>query len=184
MTVTILDETNRPKAPPIPGATAQHRQRGRHLADVHRMHLSHMDDVRRTLDQVAKGLAEPKDAAAAVGDLQMLRNFRMSGAMCGQQCGILNSHHTIEDRSLFPLLHAKGSEGLRKVVEKLQAEHLVVHALLEELEADAAALTRMPCEPAFRKLQATFARLDAVVRSHFGYEETELEEALGYYGVV
>jgi hypothetical protein len=29
-----------------------------------------------------------------------------------------------------------------------------------------------------------FRALERVVRSHFGYEETELEEALGFYGVI
>jgi hypothetical protein len=33
-------------------------------------------------------------------------------------------------------------------------------------------------------LRDTFRRLDAVLRSHFGYEETELKEALGVFHVM
>ncbi len=184
MTVTLLDETNRPKAPPIPGATAEHRARGRHLAAIHRMHLQHMADVRRTMAAVARGLAAPSELGAAVGAMQMMQNYRAFGGMCGQQCQFLTGHHTIEDTSMFPPLRAAGGEGLRKVVDKLAAEHLVVHALLDELGDDAEKLVATPCEPAFRKLADTFERLEAVVRSHFGYEESELEEALGFYGLV
>lgn len=184
MTINIFDIAARPKAPAIAGATAEHRRRGKHLAAIHRMHLQNMNEIRVVIDEVEAGVASHASAAEAVADMDMMRSYRTFGGMCGQQCQILNSHHTIEDTSLFPILRARGDEGLRKVVDRLAAEHLVIHELLEEVWGEASALTRAPDEGTFRKLKEAFDRLDAAVRSHFGYEETELEEALGVYGVV
>ena len=96
---------------------------------------------------------------------------------------MLTGHHGIEDAHMFPLLHHAGSEGLRKVVERLMAEHLVVHDLIEELEGAAQALVDAPTTENFAKAKAAFSDLEKCVRSHFGYEETELEEALGVIDV-
>ena len=67
------------------------------------------------------------------------------------------------------------------MVAKLRAEHEVVHELLMRLEAAATALVEEPSEARFAEAAAVFRKLEAVIRSHFGYEETELAEAIGYY---
>ena len=59
---------------------------------------------------------------------------------------------------------------------------IVDHALLERLYSDAVRLVQDPSGDAFDEAKATFESLERVVRSHFGYEEEELEEALGVYG--
>ena len=43
--------------------------------------------------------------------------------------------------------------------------------------------TTMPCAASFSDLKAVYKELERFVTSHFGYEEVELEEALGVYGV-
>lgn len=43
------------------------------------------------------------------------------------------------------------------------------------------ALTNGPSEAHFTHAAATFRKLEEIVRSHFGYGETELAEAIGYY---
>jgi hypothetical protein len=78
----------------------------------------------------------------------------------------------------------EGSAGLRKVVARLAEEHLVIHALIDELQTGTERILRSPGKDEFEKLRASFNALDRFVRSHFGYEETELEEALGFYGVL
>ncbi len=88
----------------------------------------------------------------------------------------------IEDEYVFPALHGRET-GLTKVVERLKAEHLVIHALLVRLEAAASVIITDPGAKAARELRAEFARLEGFVASHFGYEQTELEEALGYYSI-
>ena len=45
------------------------------------------------------------------------------------------------------------------------------------------ALSDTPSSEALADLRTIFDALHKVVASHFGYEEEELAEALGYYGV-
>jgi iron-sulfur cluster repair protein YtfE (RIC family) len=179
-----IDEARRPRAPRIEGATPAHRARGRRLALIHRMHLEDLDLVGRLLGQVERGEAEAARLAETVRALEMTRNYRAFGTLCGRECQTLSFHHTAEDRQIFPQLAAAGSPGLRAVVAQLQAEHEVVHALIERLEAAADALVATPDATGFAEARAVFRALERVVRSHFGYEETELEEALGFYGVI
>lgn len=179
-----VDYGTRPHAPRIEGATPEHRRRGRHLADVHKMYLRDIEEVGRILTEVEKGERDAAALAEAVRGLEMARNYRIFGTLCGRECHVLTIHHTIEDRQLFPVLAARGSTGLRAVVARLQEEHLVVHELIERLEEAAIALMTSPGLQTFAEARETFRSLEVVVRSHFGYEETELEEALGFHGIV
>lgn len=180
--VADLKEDARPKAPRIEGATDMHRRQGRQLAMIHRMHLQQMAGVRRVLEGIAAGLEAPAALADAVPRMEMLNNYRQFGNLCGQECQFLDYHHGAEEHDIFPHLASRGSDGLRKVIDKLHEEHEVVHALLERLYADAVRLVQDPGREAFDEARATFEALERVVRSHFGYEEVELEEALGVYG--
>ena len=182
MTITLIDESIRPKAPKIKGATPAHRQHGRHLAQIHAMHLQQIAKVERVIDQIESGEAKLAELGEAISGLQMASNYRLFGNLCGQECQLLNFHHTAEDRQIFPAL-MNGSEGLRRVVERLMEEHTVIHGLIEQMEAQAVSLIRAPDAVGFRTLSQTFATLVEIVRSHFGYEQVELEEALGYYQV-
>jgi iron-sulfur cluster repair protein YtfE (RIC family) len=176
--VTLLDNASRPKAPKIEGLSLAQRARGRRLGWYHDLHRAQLGEVRDAMERLdAEGL---RDKVAA---LQMSANYRIFGNLCGQECQMLTGHHSIEDAHMFPLLHHAGSEGLRKVVERLMAEHLVVHELIEGLESAAQALADTPTTENFTKAKAAFSDLEKCVRSHFGYEETELEEALGMIDV-
>jgi iron-sulfur cluster repair protein YtfE (RIC family) len=176
--ITLLDDTKRPKAPKIDGLSPQQRAQGRRLGWFHNMHRAQLDEVRAAMEQLdVEGLRD-KVAALAIS-----ANFRMFGNLCGEECMMLSGHHGIEDAHVFPLLHAAGSNGLRKVVERLMAEHLVVHELIEELEAAAHVLVSAPTEENFTLAKVAFSDLEKCVKSHFGYEETELEEALGVIDV-
>jgi hypothetical protein len=176
--VTLLDTSNRPKAPKIEGLSAAQRARGQRLGWFHNYHRAQLGAVRGAMEQRdAEGL---RDKLAA---LQMSANYRRFGNLCGQECRMLTGHHGIEDTHMFPLLHHAGSDGLRKVVERLMAEHLVVHELIEELEAAAQALVVAPTAENFATAKTAFSDLEKCVQSHFGYEETELEEALGVIDV-
>jgi len=56
-----------------------------------------------------------------------------------------------------------------------------VHELIKRLETAAKELVQNPDEQNFTQTKATFVQLHNVVISHFGYEETELREALGRF---
>ena len=71
--------------------------------------------------------------------------------------------------------------GVKPFVDRLKQEHLIVHELITRLETAAQALVQNPDEHNFARTKATFAKLQTAVISHFGYEETELREALGRF---
>jgi iron-sulfur cluster repair protein YtfE (RIC family) len=170
---TLLDNTKRPKAPKIENLTPAQRRQGRRLSLYHNMHRGQLQEVAEAIEQIDAALLQK------ISDLDMRHNFKTFGNMCGEECQMLSGHHSIEDQAVFPVLHAAGSVGLKKVVERLMAEHLVVHELIEELEAGAVAALDSPTPETYATLRETFKALETCVRSHFGYEETELEDALG-----
>lgn len=183
MTITLLDETTRPKAPRIAGATPAHRERGSRLGLFHAMHLQEIAKVEAMIRQIQAGQAEAAALGEAISGLQMAANYRLFGNLCGQECQFLTFHHRGEDSSIFPAL-MQGSDGLRRVVERLMEEHAVIHGLIEKMATEAEAIVRAPDAASFAALKSTFGTLVAMVRSHFGYEQTELEEALGYYDLM
>lgn len=176
-----LKEAARPNAPKLPEATERDRQQGAQLKMIHRHHLQDIVVARRLLDQIETGEALPTALAEAVPNMQMAENYRAFGNLCGRECMILNSHHNIEEQHSFVILEQAGHEGIAKVVAKLREEHKVVHALIEALYSAAVNLVEEPSDGNFAQARKTFDQLEAVVRSHFKYEETELEEALGVY---
>lgn len=176
--VTLLDDSKRPKAPRVEGLNQFQRARGNRLKWFHNHHRAQLAEVSRALETLdADGLSEQ------LGKLDMSANYRMFGNLCGQECQMLTGHHGIEDVHMFPLLHDKGSDGVKKVIKRLMAEHLVVHELIEELEARAWACLQSPNAETFAAARETFLALNTCVRSHFGYEETELDDALSVIDV-
>ena len=175
--ITLLDDTKRPKAPKIENLTPVQRRQGRRLSLYHDHHREQLREVEYAMQQIDETLP------TKISQLDMRQNFKIFGNMCGQECLMLTFHHQAEDTQLFPVLHEQGSDGLRKVVDRLAAEHLVIHELLDELEAGSTAALQTPTPEAYANLRDTFKTLDTCVRSHFGYEETELEDALGIIDV-
>ncbi|HBM59024.1 MAG TPA: hypothetical protein DD444_07515 [Citreicella sp.] len=176
-----LDEAARPKAPPVPGATDAHRRQGRQLAAIHRHYLMEMAQVGAVLTRIEAGEAPPEHLKRIVLSLDMAENFRAFGSLCGRECQVLKLHHDIEGASMFPRIEAAGGGKFREVVAKLRAEHVVVHELIMRLDQAADALMEAPGEESFLQAAKVFRKLEEVVRSHFGYEENELAEAIGYY---
>lgn len=176
-----LDESARPKAPKVPAATDRHRRQGRQLAAIHRHYLMEMAQIGAVLARIEAGDAPPKDLKQIVLSLDMAENFRAFGNLCGHECRMLKIHHDIEGADMFPRIDAAGGGMFREVVAKLLSEHEVVHELIIRLGRAAEALVGDPSEETFAQAAATYRKLEAIVRSHFGYEETELVEAIGYY---
>ncbi len=123
----------------------------------------------------------PEHLKKIVLSLDMAENFRAFGTLCGRECQVLKFHHDIEGADMFPRIEAVGGGMFREVVAKLLSEHEVVHELLIRLGQAAHALAEDPREANFVRAARIYRKLEEVVRSHFGYEETELAEAIGYY---
>ena len=176
-----LNEAARPKAPSVPEATDLHRQQGLQLAAIHNHYLNEMAQIGAVLARIEAKDAPPEHLKRIVLSLDMTENLRGFGSLCGRECRVLKFHHDIESAEVFPRIEAAGGGRFREVVAKLKAEHEVVHELIIRLNRAADALTDDPSEANFAHAAAAFRKLEEVVRSHFGYEETELAEAIGYY---
>lgn len=180
--ITFLDDATRPKAPKLTGLRPDQKAAGEHLKEIHD-HLRHnMGVLRQLIDRAAAGTLEKAELDATTGNLAMVANFRRFGTLCGQYCQFVHGHHSIEDAAVFPALAAK-SEALRKVTERLQAEHEVVHELLLRLIAALNALLEAPSPETFGDARTVYEALEKVLLSHLGYEEEEIGDALGFYGV-
>lgn len=181
-TITLLDDATRPKAPKIPNVTPEQRRHGRQLAMIHRLHLAQLEEVRLAMEMADQGAAGPEAVRDAVASLDMATNYHRFGTLCGRECWALTYHHTSEDQQVFPIVRQAG-DGIARVVDRLIAEHQIVHQLLVKLAEGATAVLDAPSRENFVALRDTFETLERVVRSHFGYEETELEEAIGVTNV-
>jgi iron-sulfur cluster repair protein YtfE (RIC family) len=171
----------RPSMPALQNVTEAEHRAGLHLAAIHRMHLRDMQRLTHMLEQVEQGAVSPEVFAQEVSNVELTHNMRMFGTMCGRECQVLTFHHDAEEHMIFPQLEQQNIQALSRVVERLKQEHLIVHELITRLETAAQALVQNPDEHNLAKTKATFAQLHTVVISHFGYEETELRQALGRF---
>lgn len=181
--IEFLDDATRPRAPRLEGLTEAQREGGRHLKMIHDHLRDNMQVLRRLMAQAAQGEVSAAEVTAETGDLAMVANFRRFGTLCGQHCQFVHGHHSLEDRFVFPALAAQ-SEAFRKVAERLQAEHVVVHELLLRLIAALEALADEPTRDRFEATRTVYDALEQVLLSHLGYEEEEIGDAIGYFGVI
>lgn len=178
--IVLLDDSTRPIGPTFENLTIAQRAPGRHLQMIHNHHRQNMEMLHEMIDQVEKGEAEVQDLKDAAQSMPMLENYRRFGAVCGQHCQMVHGHHSIEDAHMFPELRAK-SEAFEKVVDRLKAEHEIVHALLLQLVDSINALMQDPSAPSFAKARDDNTMLEKVLLSHFGYEENSIGDALGVF---
>src|SRR5437868_14223207 len=141
--IRFLDDATRPTVPKLEGLTPRQREAGEHLKQVHDHLRDNMRAIRVLMERAAAGLASAAEIAAETNSLEMVANFRRFGNLCGQHCQIVNTHHSLEDAYVFPSIAAI-SDGYRHVADRLQAEHVVVHELLER---EIAALNQMVTQP-------------------------------------
>jgi hemerythrin superfamily protein len=172
---------NRPVMEPLDGVTDQHRKAGSHLAAIHRMHLRDVYHIGQLLEHVKAGIEKPSNLLEKISSAQLTDNLREFGTLCGRECQVLNFHHDAEETSIFPQLERQQVESLNLVVARLREEHLIVHELLDRLQTAASQLVQKQSDTNFRLTEAVFNQLTVVIKSHFGYEETELRDALGKF---
>jgi hemerythrin-like domain-containing protein len=180
--IEFLDDATRPKAPRLEGLTPEQRAPGLHLKEIHDHLRDNMRTLRRVIEQASAGEVSPADVAKQTGNLAIVANFRRFGTLCGQHCQFVHGHHSIEDAALFPALAAR-SETFRKVTDRLKAEHVVVHELLIRLIGALQELARSPTRPNFDATVKLYDALERVLLSHLGYEEEEIGDAIGYFGI-
>jgi hypothetical protein len=97
-------------------------------------------------------------------------------------CTAIHTHHTGEDRQLFPALRAAAPE-LTPIVSKLEEDHVLVAGILRQIRD---LLTARPADsdldPDPARLQREFDGLTAILESHFSFEERRIANALDALG--
>lgn len=179
----LEDEGARPRAPGYPDLTPAQRAHGRRLALIHDMYRTELAAVAALLEDIRAGRAATATLAPAIDGLDLTRNLRLFGTVCGRECAILQNHHDIEEQWMFPALSARAEPALQRVIDRLITEHRVVHDLIGRLREAAAVLAANPAPDQLAGCAMAFDRLDRAIRSHFGYEETQLEGALAAHRI-
>jgi alkanesulfonate monooxygenase SsuD/methylene tetrahydromethanopterin reductase-like flavin-dependent oxidoreductase (luciferase family) len=175
--VRLWDESTRPSAPARAGETYTERQRasGRHLVDVHDHLRSELAQLRDLVEQVAAGGLDAGAARSHIATMTLRQNNWTLGTYCESYCRVVTTHHTIEDRSLFPELR-RADPVLAPVVDRLAAEHEVIHDVIERVDR---ALVTLVTEPdGIGAVRDAVDLLTDALLSHLSYEERELVEPL------
>ncbi|AEQ50622.1 hemerythrin domain-containing protein [Pelagibacterium halotolerans] len=180
--ISFLDDATRPRAPKLENLTPQQRAPGQHLKLIHDHLRENVKVLRTMIDDVMAGEKTAEEVEAEAEALTMVSNYRQFGNLCGQHCQTVHMHHSIEDAHIFPALSEKG-EAWKKVTDRLQAEHEIVHNLLVKLIAALNALVREPNAANFASATEINDALERVLLSHLGYEEDEIGDALGYFQI-
>ncbi|SDT31263.1 LLM class flavin-dependent oxidoreductase [Actinoplanes derwentensis] len=179
----VWDEQARPTGPELDPArtyTARELANGQHLIQVHDSLRAELEQIHDLIDQVEAGTMDVGTARSHINTMTMRQNNWTLGTYCESYCRIVTTHHTLEDRSLFPHLR-RSDPRLAKVVDRLEAEHHVIHEVLEGV--DKALVTLVSAPDGLPALRAAVDLLSDTLLSHLSYEERELVEPLARLGI-
>ena len=140
--------------------------------------------IRRDLARVsllaedAAGGAAPAELQARVAELKSSTILWQLRYGCLRHCRFVHSHHSLEDRAVFPAIRRVDPE-LESVLDRLQREHRGVSSLLHRVETATAELDHESDSTAGRaRLIAALDALGALLLDHLEFEERSLEPAL------
>jgi hemerythrin-like domain-containing protein len=123
---------------------------------------------------------DPGTARSHLQTMTLRQNNWTLGVYCESYCRIVTTHHTIEDRTLFPHLR-RAEPALVPVVDRLAEEHVAIHGVIERVDQALVALVTGP--DGMKDLNAAIDLLTDTLLSHLAYEERELVEPLARLGM-
>lgn len=188
-----LPVAERPRAPTADVSAVAGRSvvRGgvnhRDLVAIHDHLRTELGRIEIAVQQVVSGELTPGDARTLINTTTMRQNQWALGAFCASYCRLVTMHHSVEDAYLFPTL-AVSEPSLQAVLDRLEAEHVVIAGVLDGFDRALLDLVHRPDEPGSGDLSggdrmsgiATLAtELGNLLRSHLAYEEDELADGLG-----
>ena len=92
-------------------------------------------------------------------------------------CRIVHSHHHLESAMLFPALR-RANPALNPVVDKLEADHVHVSGLLDEVEGVASDLDDAENPQTRQRLVEALETLSVDLLAHLQYEEEQISPTL------
>jgi Hemerythrin HHE cation binding domain len=177
------DESTRPTLAE-PGDTAYpatHAAYHRHLVEIHDHLRSELTRLHGLVDEVRRGVLTAGQARSEVHAMSVRQNNWTLGAYCQSYCGFVNGHHSLEDAGVFPHLR-RAEPSAAPVLDRLSAEHVVIHRLLDDVDRTLVALVREAGEAALDALEEALQTLGDRLLSHLAYEERELRGPLSRHG--
>jgi hypothetical protein len=180
---TTWDESTRPTlaepedAPYSPAELATPR----HLVEVHDHLRAELDRLQGLIEEVRRGVLTVGDARSEVHGTTLRQNNWALGAYCQSYCGFVAGHHGAEDAAVFPHLR-RAEPTAAPVLDRLGAEHEVIHGLLERVDRSLVALVREDDASALDAVEEIIDLLGARLLSHLAYEERELRGPLARHG--
>jgi alkanesulfonate monooxygenase SsuD/methylene tetrahydromethanopterin reductase-like flavin-dependent oxidoreductase (luciferase family)/hemerythrin-like domain-containing protein len=180
--IRLWDETDRPLRPASPAQTTytdRGRAAGQHLIDVHDNLRAELAEIHQLIEQVRDGTLDVGVARSAINEMTMRQNNWTLGAYCESYCRHVTAHHGLEDESIFPYLRSRQGD-LAPVIERLEAEHLVIHGVLDRVDRALVESVNHPSD--FTALQSAVDLLTDTMLSHLSYEEDQLVEPLARLG--
>jgi hypothetical protein len=141
------------------------------------------DMIRRDL-RIVRQMAADVTSGQSAGDIQArIRALATGGPLwqlkinCLQYCRFVHSHHHAESVMLFPGLR-RANPALNAVVDKLEADHLSVSGLLDEVDAAARELGSREDPEVRERLTLALRKLSADLLAHLQYEEENIAGTL------
>lgn len=184
MTLPCWDDSTRPlrTGDRYAAPSAAEASQGEHLRQIHDMYRGGLAQAVEVVALVVDGVAGVAQAREAVERVGLRVALATAGSFCGQICQSVGVHHRIEDAHLYPALRSADPTGLGAVLARLTEEHEVVDEALSELET---VLTLLDGDPSqLPEVQQHIVHLQALLESHFAYEEQQLCVPLGVHRIL
>jgi hypothetical protein len=177
------DETTRPTLAEAedPAYSPAEETFPRHLVEIHdhlRGELTRLHDL---VEEVRRGVLTAGEARSEVHAMSLRQNNWTLGAYCQSYCGFVNGHHSLEDASVFPHLR-RAEPASAPVLDRLSAEHVVIHHLVEDVDRVLVALVANADAAALDAVEEALQTLGDRLLSHLAYEERELRGPLARHG--
>ena len=141
------------------------------------------DLIRRDLRTVRQLAADVRGGMPAGRVAAGIRSLATGGPLwqlkinCLQYCRFVHSHHHAESAMLFPALR-RINPALGPVVDKLEADHVRVAGLLNDVEAAANDLVGQEDPVLRQRLTAALEALSTDLLAHLAYEEDNVSDTM------
>ena len=160
------------------GAEGSVNPAGQALVDellwVHGIIRSNLATIQSVIEQVIGG-APASQVRAQIDDLAATSVIWTLRVNCLRYCRLVHHHHGLEDAAFFPGLR-RANPGLHSVIDKLQADHVVVSGYLDTVEAAAVRLGND--DTAREELASALHGLSEHLLTHLDFEEASLTPTL------
>ncbi|MGD9711106.1 MAG: hemerythrin domain-containing protein [Thermomicrobiales bacterium] len=135
--------------------------------------------LRRDLDRVIRLAAEVRAGQPVQAITNEVRSLETNSPLwrlregCWRYCRFVHGHHTLEDAALFPMVRRK-DPSLRRVVDQLEEDHLVVHHITERIATEAGKVVAYDSFETRADLAQALDDLETHLLKHLAFEEASL----------